>query len=150
MPFERALGPGAGRSLFPTPAARLALLRAAWPRVVGPELARRTQVVALEGRTLRVRVPSGPWRPALYRMRREVLARLREIAGEPAPRALGIMEGAVPEPPATAPSAAAPEAARPSAELVAAAAAITDAELREDFLASAARYLARGARERKG
>ena len=72
-----------------------ALVRAAWTRAVGPELSRRTEVVALEGTTLRVRVPDARWRKVLHRMQPELLMRLRTLAGELAPRRLGFVEGPV-------------------------------------------------------
>jgi hypothetical protein len=130
----------------------LALLRAAWPGAVGPELARRTEVLALEGRTLRVRVPDAGWRKVIHRMRREIMGRLWATAGSLAPTALGLQEGEIRTPsavPATLPSPS-PSAPTPSeapgeapASLQAAAAAIDDPELRALFLASAAAYLTR-------
>jgi hypothetical protein len=75
-----------------TPAA-LALLKAAWPSAVGPELARRTEVLALEGSAMRVRIPDARWRKVLHRMQPEILERLRGVAGDLAPRRLGFSEG---------------------------------------------------------
>ena len=87
---------GLARRLFGTvPFRTLALVRAAWPRAVGPDLARRTEVVALESATLRVRVPDARWRKELHRMQPQILARLREIVGDLAPRRLGFMEGPI-------------------------------------------------------
>jgi hypothetical protein len=111
---------------------------------VGPELARRTSVQALVGRTLHVRVPDAAWRKTLHRMRREVLARLRNVAGELAPHTLGFVEGAVETAPAPRP-AALPEVRPASAAVHAAAERIADPEIRERFLQTAARYLSRGA-----
>jgi hypothetical protein len=74
-----------------TPAA-LALLKAAWPAAVGPELARRTEVLALEGSAMRVRIPDARWRKVLHRMQPEILERLRRVAGDLAPRRLGFSE----------------------------------------------------------
>src|SRR5688572_19520991 len=71
------------------------LLRAAWPRAVGADLARRTEVIALEGSTLRVRVPDARWRTVLHRMQPQILARLADVAGSLAPRRLGFLEGTV-------------------------------------------------------
>ena len=57
-----------GTELFrATPARRLALLKAAWPAAVGPELARRSEVVALDGDIARIRVPDAIWRRSLWR-----------------------------------------------------------------------------------
>ena len=128
----------------------LVLLQAAWPGAVGEELARRTEVVALEAGTLRVRVPDASWRKVLHRMRGDILARLYDVAGEFAPRRMGFMEGPVgsaaahlsmtPRLPKAAPRAAA--AAPPSLRI--AADVIADPELRARFLESAALYLDRG------
>jgi hypothetical protein len=127
------------------PEARLALLKACWPVAVGRGLEERTAVVALERETLRVRVPDGRWRKALHRMQPEILARLRQIAGDLAPRRLGYVEAAAaaPSPPAAREetATAAPRAACPAA-LAEAAAAIPDPELRARFVESASRYLA--------
>ncbi len=118
------------------------LLRSAWPRAVGPGLARRTELLALEGVTLRVRVPDARWRKVLHRLQPQLLERLREIAGDVAPRRLGFDEGTVtlgfPLPPdqSSAGSAPCPET------VAAGAAVITDAELRARFVETAARYLA--------
>ena len=86
-----------------SPARRLLLLKAAWPAAVGSELARRSQVVALDGDLLRIRVPDAIWRKSLWRMRSDLLARLRRVAGSAAPHALGFVEGSVPPPEETPP-----------------------------------------------
>ena len=122
----------------------LLLLRAAWPAVVGPELARRTQVVGLEGRTLRVRVPDAGWRKVLHRMNRDILTRLYTMVGSLAPSALGLQEGQVVGAPAPkAGDARALPPAEVTATIRAAADVIGDPELRERFAASAALYLRR-------
>jgi hypothetical protein len=139
-PFDVSLA----RRLFgAVPARTLALMRAAWPRAVGPDLARRTEVVALEGTTLRIRVPDARWRKELHRMQPDILARLRAMTGELAPRRLGFMEGPVagetsgdrPRPPALEPD--------PAPAAVVAGAAALDPDLRAQFLEVAARYLDR-------
>jgi len=148
MALERPLTVGLARRLFgAVPERALALVRAAWPRAVGPDLARRTDVVALEGTTLRIRVPDARWRKELHRMQPAILARLRETIGEMAPRRLGFMEGPVTPPAETAstarrePKGAEPEAPLPPA--VVAGALALDEDLRARFLEVAARYLAR-------
>ena len=145
MAFDRA-GNGLAASVFASAPARLALIKSAWPFAVGPELARRTEVLALEGRTLRVRVPDAGWRKALHRMQPQILDRLRTIAGELGPSRLGFSEGQVAAPPEAKPAPSAEEAGPPTLDPAVAAAAerIADAELREVFLASAARYFGRG------
>jgi hypothetical protein len=121
----------------------LALLRAAWPTAVGEELARRTQVVALDRGVLRVMVPDLRWQRSLLRMRGDILSRLRYVAGRAAPSTLGFVTGTVvdPGPPAVRP-AAVPVAQAPAA-VAEAAQAIPDAEIRARFLEAASRYLAR-------
>lgn len=141
MTFHRATSVLAPR-IFRTAPARLALLKSAWTHAVGPELARRTEVLALEGRTLRVRVPDAGWRKVLHRMQPQILARLHEIAGSLAPGRLGFSEGQVtaapePEPPVR-------QRAKTNVEEIAAAAReIADPDLRQAFVSAATRYLAR-------
>lgn len=121
----------------------LPLLAACWPRAVGPRLAERTHVLALEAGTLVVRVPDVRYGRILFRMRAELLDRLRELVGPRAPRALGFVEASVspPEPPPLpAPRAAAP---RLPETVAGEAERIADGEIRALFLHSAARYLSR-------
>jgi len=144
MALERPADASLARRLFgAVPARTLALVRAAWPRAVGPDLARRTEVVALEGTTLRIRVPDARWRKELHRMQPDILARLRETTGELAPRRLGFVEGPVAvaraaERPRTVTLAPAP----PPAAVVAGAAGL-EPDLRARFLEVAARFLDR-------
>ena len=147
MTFDRAAS-GLAASVFRSEPARLALIKSAWPFAVGPDLARRTEVLALEGRTLRVRVPDAAWRKALHRMQPQIVARLRTIAGELGPSRLGFSEGQVAAPAETKPAAstASGGVAALDPEVAAAAERIADAELRQAFLASASRYLSRRGR----
>lgn len=143
--MDRPRDPRLAARLFGSdPRHALALMRAAWPAVVGPELARRTEVLALDAGVLRVGVPDETWRRGLARMRRELLGKLYRIAGGAAPRQLGFVvePGRVlpPPPAASAPAASTPV---PPPSVVDAAAGIPDAALRARFLESAARYLAR-------
>ncbi len=137
----------AARLFGSSPEHALALMRAAWPAAVGHDLARRTDVVALERGVLRIRVPDAAWRGILFRMRSDILRRLRKIAGSAAPHSLGFVEGRLSVPADSAPPAAPAERpplpVRPSPALVAAAEAIPDRELRARFLEAAGRYLAR-------
>ena len=98
--MERISGRSLAAQLFgASPARTLALLEAAWPLAVGPELARRTEVLGIERGTLRVRVPDAGWRKVLHRMQPQILSHLREIAGDLAPRRMGFVEGGLaPEP----------------------------------------------------
>jgi hypothetical protein len=131
--------------LFGTaPARRLLLLKAAWPAAVGPDLARRSQVVALDRDLLRIRVPDAIWRKSLWRMRSDLLSRLRRVAGSAAPHALGFSEGPMPSPPEeTAPQTPAVVARPLPPDLVAAVDAIPDREVRERFREAVGLYLGR-------
>jgi len=139
---QASLRPLAKKLFGASAAAQLALIRAFWPMAVGADTARRTEIVALEGRTLRVRVPDARWRKVLHRMQREILQRLFASIGELAPSQLSFVEAPLAD---RAPTPPTPERALrpPSPELVAGAAAIRDPELRERFLSTAARYLSR-------
>lgn len=120
-----------------------ALMRAAWPLAVGPELSRRTEVLGIERGTLRIRVPDARWRTVLHGMQPDILRRLREIAGSLAPWRIGYVEGGMKDA-GPLPSAGAPGAAADlPAEVAVPAAGIEDAEIRRRFLDTAARYLAR-------
>ena len=136
------------RRLFP-PGSRqsLELMRAAWPLAVGKDLARRTEVLAVEGRTLRIRVPDARWRKVLHRMRGDIVQRLRGVAGDAAPDRLGLQEDPAGTRPVAAPADVRPAVsaapAPPPAAVRAAAGAIADEDLRRAFLETAARYLGR-------
>ena len=158
--MERISGRSLAARLFgASPARTLALLEAAWPLAVGPELARRTEVLGIEGGTLRVRVPDAGWRKVLHRMQPQILGHLREIAGDLAPRRMGFVEGGLTDQPQ---STAAPQSGgdvrggfqggsslhsesvvSSPPEIKAVAAAIDDTEIRTRFLEVATRYLAR-------
>lgn len=127
-----------------TPARRLALLKAAWPAAVGPELARRSEVVALDGDLARIRVADAMWRRSLWRMRKDLIGRLRRVAGSAAPYALTFVEGPVTarlEPPTSEipvlEPAPLPPVVADAAEL------IPDDATRERFRNAVGRYLAR-------
>jgi hypothetical protein len=134
----------AGEIFGGDPRRRLTLLKAAWPAAVGPELARRSEVVALDRDVLRIRVPDGIWRRSLWRMRGDLLARLRRVVGRAAPHALSIAQGVVssPPPPTPRPLPPTPVATLPP-DVAEAAAAIPDDEVRRRFRDAAARYLGR-------
>ena len=142
--MQRPRNPDLAARLFGAkPEHTLALLRAAWPSAVGEELARRTQVVALDRGVLRVMVPDVRWQRSLLRVRGDILMRLRTVAGRATPRMLGFVTGPVADSaPRVAPApvvdhAEAPAAVRQAAE------SIPDPELRARFLEAAARYLSR-------
>jgi hypothetical protein len=148
MTLRPAASPGLGERLFPPGSDRaIHLLRAAWPRAVGEELARRTEVLAVEGRTLRIRVPDASWGRVLHRLEREILMRLRRALGSSTPGRLGFTVGPVGAPPEEREPAVREDAEAPELVRVEAA-AIQDPELRGRFVEVAARYLAR--RRRNG
>jgi Dna[CI] antecedent DciA-like protein len=158
--MDRISGRSLAARLFgASPARTLALLEAVWPLAVGPELARRTEVLGIEGGTLRVRVPDAGWRKVLHRMQPQILGHLREIAGDLAPRRMGFVEGGMTDQPqSTAASRSDGDvrggfqggsrvpifqgtSAPPEVEDVAA--TIDDSEIRTRFLEVATRYLER-------
>ena len=53
---------------------------AAWPGVVGPEIAARTEAVHIDEGVLHVKVDHGAWMQELHFMERELIGRLREVA----------------------------------------------------------------------
>jgi hypothetical protein len=142
MAFGRAAAPSLASQLFGRdPAASLALLRAAWPHAVGKEIARRTDLLAIRGRTLLVRVTDAGWQKVLHRMERDILFRLRQLAGDLAPSGLGFSLGPVADT-AEAPPPTPHRDPRPvPAGVEAAAGAIADPEVRASFLRAAALYL---------
>jgi hypothetical protein len=143
--MDRPRDPDLAARLFGgRPEHTLALLRSAWPVAVGPDLARRTELVALDAGVLRVKVSDARWQRTLLRMRADILSRLRRDAAGAAPRGLGFVVGPLataPEPPPAVPPVV-PSAPAPRA-VVEAAAAIPDPEVRASFVTAAARYLAR-------
>lgn len=146
--MERLCAPGLASRLFGGDRARtLALLQATWPYAVGPELARRTEVLALEGDTLRVGVPDASWRKGLLKMRGPILGRLARLTGDLAPRRMSFSEGTRPRPLEPEKTRASPPQAPLSPAVTLAASRITDPEARRRFLDSVARYLSRFSKE---
>src|SRR5258708_3152119 len=159
--MERISGRSLAARLFgASPARTLALLEAAWPLAVGLELARRTEVLGIEGGTLRVRVPDAGWRKGLHRMQPQILGHLREIAGDLAPRRMGFVEGGMTDRPQSAAASRSDGDARggfqggsslhsesgvnsPPEINDVAGGSIADPEIRARFLATMARYLER-------
>jgi hypothetical protein len=137
----------AARLFGAKPEHTLALLRAAWPAAVGAELARRTEVVALDRGVLRVKVQDLRWQRSLLRMRGDILSRLRRVAGKASPRAIGFVTGCVIDhgepPPVPRADTPAPAPQPAPVAVTAAAGAIADPELRAQFLSVVERYLER-------
>ncbi|MFQ5766666.1 MAG: DciA family protein [Acidobacteriota bacterium] len=67
--------------ILPLPLARLMAARSTWKRMVGPAVARRLPVLALEGRTLVIGLPDANWEAFLPRLAKELLPRLRKKRG---------------------------------------------------------------------
>jgi hypothetical protein len=134
-----------------SPEARLALLRAVWPSIVGPQLARQAELASLTGDFLRIRVADPRWRKVLPRMRREMIDKMWSAVGKLAPRQIGFLEASTTRPnsgdadlsEALRPTRAASSARAPVAPqgVVAAAESIADPLLRDEFVRAAARYL---------
>jgi hypothetical protein len=131
-------------------AGRLPALTAAWPAAVGEAIARQAWPLRI-GRdgTLHVAAASATWAFELDRLADEILARLREVAGEAAPPAIRFRVGPVPEPgsapgaPGRKPPADLPPSPAAAAEAAQAAAAIEDPALRELVERAARASLAR-------
>jgi len=143
--LERWGGRGTERLFGGSPQARLALVRALWPRIAGHGLASRTECSSLTGDLLRVRVTDVRWMRVLHRLRFRILGRLKGAMGTLAPRQLGFLDGLVPPPedPSPADRRARATVAPPSPALRAAVETIPDPELRAAFLDVAGRYLQR-------
>ena len=95
--MDRISGRSLAARLFgASPARTLALLEAAWPLAVGPELAWRTEVLGIEGGTLRVRVPDARWRKVLHRMQPQILGPPARDRRRPRARRMGFVEGGMP------------------------------------------------------
>ncbi|MFP5308838.1 MAG: DUF721 domain-containing protein [Actinomycetes bacterium] len=76
-----------------------ARLEAAWPDVVGPELARRCRPVRLADRTLVVRAESAAWATQLRYVTSQLLERIGTALGDPrAVRSIRITVGPLDEP----------------------------------------------------
>jgi len=120
-----------------------ALMQAAWPLAVGPELSRRTEVLGIERGTLRIRVPDARWRTVLHGMQPDILRRLRAIAGSLAPWRIGYVEGGMKDAGPLPPPEPAPAPAALPADVAARAAQIADEEIRRRFVDTASRYLVR-------
>ena len=158
--MDRISGRSLAARLFgASPARTLALMQASWPLAVGPELARRTEVLGLEGGTLRVRVPDASWRKVLHRVQPQILGRLRELAGELAPKRMGFVDGGMAvennnnnddnDNNSNERVNVQPDNVQQMHRSQQRSASIPDPEIRAQFAATAARYLARAKRHRK-
>jgi predicted nucleic acid-binding Zn ribbon protein len=69
------------------------LARAAWPQAVGKRVAARTRPVAFIDGCLIIEVEDSVWLQHLRTMRRHILPRLQEVAGQDAVKALEFRPG---------------------------------------------------------
>jgi hypothetical protein len=122
-----------------------AFVLAAWKNVAGEVLNKRTRAIGVSGKKLTIAVADAVWQRNLEDLAPGFIARLNRIAGD---RAVTFIEFVVD--PAAVRSSHRSEPASPNfaldASLVEAANAITHEGLRENFLATAADYLARQTR----
>jgi hypothetical protein len=138
---ERQLGRFDGHGSMPR-------IVAAWPGVVGPEVARNAWParVARDG-TLHVHTSSSVWAFELGQLAPRILERLEGELGDHAPKALRFAQGHLPESPAEASGLDHREAPEPPSEALAEAASLTasiqDGELRERVARAVALGLAR-------
>lgn len=129
------------RRHVPADAIRLERLRAQWPALVTPRIARRTWPQALQRGRLTVHVHDNQWLHELGYLRQAILQRLQELVASTEVREIELRLGAVPErvePPA--PERPAPFPAPLSRELpsetVEAIDRVSDPELRAAILAA--------------
>jgi len=64
-----------------------------WEEIVGPEVARHGKPVGIRGEVLEVGVDSSVWCQQLQLRQREILAELRRVLGDDAPRQLRFRVG---------------------------------------------------------
>ena len=77
--------------------ARVVRLLEHWEEAVGPEIARHCQPTALRGEVLEATVDSSAWCQQLQLEQPAILAALRQVAGDDAPRALWLRVGVRPQ-----------------------------------------------------
>jgi hypothetical protein len=135
------------------PSAGLVELLAAWPDVVGPEIARNAWPARIgRDRTLHVATSSSAWAFELGQLAERVLEQLRESLGEATPTGLRFAVGKLPEPsdPTADDHAASPREPTSGEQRQAdsIAASIEAAELRETVAKAVARGLARASADR--
>ena len=141
MPWRPAAAGARPGKLFATPEHRLLVLQSLWPHVVGPAVAQNSAVVAVRVEVMTERVTDARWRRALFRMHRDIIVRYREHVGSAAPGKLGFLDGGLTVAPVPAAGPVRGADPAPSEELVQAAEAIEDPELRASFLRTAGQYL---------
>jgi hypothetical protein len=135
------------------PAAGMAEIVAAWPRLVGDQISRNAWPArtSRDG-TLHVATSSSAWAFELAHHAPEILERLRSDLGDTAPAALRFAPGKLPDPADPAAEHAARVIVEPSPEHFELASALTegiaDQNLREVVAKTAARSLARAAADR--
>lgn len=126
------------------PAARSAVVFAAWRRICGQLINERTAAVDFVDQRLTVAVEDKTWQRHLEDMSPQMVAKLNSVLGGGSVRFIEfIVDGSAVSSRVSPGSEDAPASAELDPELRAAADAIADDHLRESFLKTAAVYLAR-------
>jgi hypothetical protein len=117
------------------PQGAIADIVAAWPGVVGDPIARNAWPARMtrEG-TLQVSTSSSAWAFELMHLVPELLARLAEVLGESAPKALKFSPGPLPEPPAQGGGTPVPASRREPTQAEQTLAAAMSAEIEDEQL----------------
>jgi hypothetical protein len=135
------------------PAAGMAEIVAAWPDLVGEQIARNAWPARLaRDGTLHVATSSSAWAFELAQLAPEVLGRMRAAVGTAAPASLRFAPGRLPTPPLPSAGGAQKDVREPTPEQVSQAAElaarIEDENLREVVAKTAAQSLARASDDR--
>ena len=126
------------------PAARSAVVFAAWRRICGQLINERTATVDFADQRLKVAVEDKTWQRHLEDMSPQMVAKLNSVLGDGSVRFIEfIVDGSAVVSRVSLGSEDAPASAELDPDLRAAANAIADEHLRESFLKTAAVYLAR-------
>lgn len=122
------------------------VVRSAWARLAGPQIAARTVVFRLYRETLIVHVPDRTWKQQLHRLEAQLLERINRLLGSPMVTGIDfrvdqtlVAVASDGHPPKKGPARELP--AGTEAELEASARAIADPELRQLFLRTARKMI---------
>ena len=135
--LRQALPDGARRRIYSTD-----LVSRKWERIVGNELAQRSEPEALRDGVLTVRVTDAAWGKMIYRLQDRIVPELNRVLGSRRVRRINFTKRARlehPAPPRQAP--AKPKPVEPPPSIVEAGNDIDDPELRRLVLRSAGNYL---------
>jgi predicted nucleic acid-binding Zn ribbon protein len=145
--LERALPPSVRRRVY-----SLALVEKRWEKVVGLEIARRSEPEALEDGVLTVRVTDPAWGKMILKLQKQIVPALNQAVGKGLVRRINFVRRDKLQKPASEALAAEVAVALgpPPESVMRASDAISDDELREAVRKSASLYLrAREERRRK-